>query len=100
MHEKSIELLNKAVAEELSATHQYMYFHFHCDDQAYDLIAGLFMRTAIEEMGHVEVLADLEGRSGDGARHGCGENPRRKGDVGIRQKDGGRQRKILQRVGQ
>ena len=58
MHEKSIELLNKAVAEELSATHQYMYFHFHCDDQGYDLLAGLFKRTGIEEMGHVEALAE------------------------------------------
>ena len=28
MHEKSVELLNKAVADELSAVHQYMYFHF------------------------------------------------------------------------
>ncbi|MBM4177000.1 MAG: bacterioferritin, partial [Ignavibacteria bacterium] len=26
MHEKSIELLNKAVADELTAVHQYMYF--------------------------------------------------------------------------
>jgi len=58
MHEKSIELLNKAIADELSAVHQYMYFHFHCDDQGYDLLAGLFKRTAIEEMLHVEKLAD------------------------------------------
>jgi bacterioferritin len=58
MHEQSIELLNRAVADELSAVHQYMYFHFHCDDQGYDLLAGLFRRTAIEEMGHVEVLAE------------------------------------------
>ena len=58
MHEKSIELLNKAVADELYAVHQYMYFHFHCDDQGYDLLASLFMRTAIEEMGHVERLAE------------------------------------------
>ena len=58
MHEKSIELLNKAVADELSAVHQYMYFHFHCDDQGYDLLAGLFKRTAIEEMLHVERLAE------------------------------------------
>ncbi len=29
MHEKSITLLNKAVADEMSAVHQYMYFHFH-----------------------------------------------------------------------
>ena len=58
MHEKSIVLLNKAVADELAAVHQYMYFHFHCDDQGYDLLAGLFKRTAIEEMLHVEKLAE------------------------------------------
>jgi bacterioferritin len=58
MHEKSIELLNKAVADEMHAVHQYMYFHFHCDDQGYDLLAGLFKRTAIEEMLHVERLAE------------------------------------------
>ncbi len=58
MHEKSIELLNKAVADELSAVHQYMYFHFHCDDQGYDLLAGLFKKTAIEEMLHIERLAE------------------------------------------
>ena len=58
MHEKSIELLNKAVADEMSAVHQYMYFHFHCEDQSYDLLAGLFMKTAIEEMGHIEKCAE------------------------------------------
>lgn len=58
MHEKSIELLNKAVADELSAIHQYMYFHFHCDDQGFDLLAGLYKKTAIEEMMHVEMLAE------------------------------------------
>jgi bacterioferritin len=58
MKEKSIELLNKAVADELHAVHQYMYFHFHCDDQGYDLLANLFKRTAIEEMLHVERLAE------------------------------------------
>jgi bacterioferritin len=58
MHEKSIDLLNEAVADELSAVHQYMYWHFHCDDQGFDLLAGLFKRTAIEEMIHVEKLAE------------------------------------------
>lgn len=58
MHEKSIELLNKAAADELAAVHQYMYFHFHCDDQGFDLLAGLFKRTAIEEMIHIEKLAE------------------------------------------
>ena len=58
MHEKSVELLNKAVADELAATHQYMYFHFHCEDQGYELLAGLFIKTAIEEMGHIERCAE------------------------------------------
>lgn len=58
MKKKSIELLNKAVADELSAVHQYMYFHFHCDDQGFDLLANLFKRTSIEEMIHVEMLAE------------------------------------------
>jgi bacterioferritin len=58
MYARSIELLNKGVADELSAVHQYMYFHFHCDDQGYDLLASLFRKTAIEEMGHIEMLGE------------------------------------------
>lgn len=58
MYEKSIELLNKTVADELAAVHQYMYFHFRLDDMGYDLLAGLFRNTAIQEMGHVENAAE------------------------------------------
>lgn len=58
MYAQSIELLNKAIADEMSAVHQYMYFHFHCDDQGYDLLASLFRKTAIEEMGHIEMIAE------------------------------------------
>jgi bacterioferritin len=58
MREKSIELLNGVVADELSAIHQYMYFHFHCDDQGYDLLAALFKKTSIDEMMHVEAAAE------------------------------------------
>ena len=58
MYEKSIELLNKALQDELAAVHQYMYFHFHCDDQGFDILAGLFKRTAIDEMLHMEILAE------------------------------------------
>lgn len=58
MHEKSVELLNKAVAEEMQAVNQYMFFHFHCDNQGLDLLAGLFRKTAIEEMVHIERLAE------------------------------------------
>lgn len=54
----SIELLNKAVADELLAVHQYMYFHFHLDDQGFKPLSLLFKRIAIQEMGHVEMLAE------------------------------------------
>jgi len=55
---KSIQLLNEAVADELHAVHQYMYFHFHLDDLGFSPLALLFKQTAIEEMGHVELLAE------------------------------------------
>ena len=56
--DESIALLNKAVADELQAVHQYMYFHFHLDDQGLAPLATLFRRTAIEEMGHIEQLSE------------------------------------------
>jgi len=55
---KSIHLLNEAVADELQAVHQYMYFHFHLDDQGFKPLSQLFKRIAIQEMGHVEALAE------------------------------------------
>ena len=80
--EKSIELLNKAVSDELLAVNQYMYFHFRCDDYGYDLLSNLFKRTAIHEMLHVERLAErilfLKGE--DPVRFGR-KNPLREGDA-------------------
>jgi bacterioferritin len=58
MHSHSVELLNKAVADELAAVHQYMFFHFHCDNQGLELLSSLYRRIAIEEMMHVERLAE------------------------------------------
>ena len=55
---KSIGLLNKAVADELTAVHQYMYFHFHLADQGFLPLATLFKMTAIREMTHIETLAE------------------------------------------
>ena len=55
---KSIELLNRAVGDELAAVHQYMYFHFHLDDQGFGPLAALFKQTAIREMIHIEMLAE------------------------------------------
>jgi bacterioferritin len=54
----SIQLLNKGVADELQAVHQYMYFHFHLEDQGFEPLAALFQRIAIQEMGHIELLAE------------------------------------------
>lgn len=56
--QRSIELLNEAVADELCAVHQYMYFHFHLDDQGFGPLAGLLKRIAIDEMNHIEMLAE------------------------------------------
>lgn len=58
MNEKSVKLFNQAVADEMSAVHQYMFFHFHCENQGFGPLSQLFLRTAIEEMGHVERCAD------------------------------------------
>jgi bacterioferritin len=55
---KSIDLLNQAVADELQAIHQYMYWHFHLDDQGFPPLAGVLRRIAIMEMGHLEMLAE------------------------------------------
>ena len=54
----SIQLLNQGVADELQAVHQYMYWHFHLDDQGFGPLSLLLKRVAIEEMGHVERLAE------------------------------------------
>ncbi|MDR0743244.1 MAG: bacterioferritin [Tannerella sp.] len=58
VREKSIKLLNLAVNEELITVHQYMYFHFRCDDLGYELLSQMFKRIAIVEMIHVEMLAE------------------------------------------
>ncbi len=58
MYEKSIELLNTAIADELAAIHQYMYFHFRLDDLGYAPLANLLKMTAIEEMQHAEMIAE------------------------------------------
>ncbi|MDR1653482.1 MAG: bacterioferritin [Prevotellaceae bacterium] len=55
---KSIELLNRAVADEMTALNQYMYFHFLLEDMGYELLSSYFKRTAIAEMRHVERLAE------------------------------------------
>jgi len=58
MYEKSIELLNTAIADEIAAIHQYMYFHFRLDDLGYAPLASLLKMTAIEEMQHAEMVAE------------------------------------------
>ncbi|MBN2080804.1 bacterioferritin [bacterium] len=55
---KSIEMLRQCVSDELQAIHQYMYWHFHLDDQGFMPLAALFRRIAIEEMRHLEMIAE------------------------------------------
>jgi bacterioferritin len=57
-YQKSIDLLNEAIRREIHASIQYMYFHFHADDQGYDPLSQLFKRIAIQEMVHAERLAE------------------------------------------
>ncbi len=76
----------------LSAIHQYLYFHFHLDDQGYDHLAGMFKRTAIQEMGHVEALADrilfLKGDVDMAATAARGEDHATREDAGKGSGDG------------
>jgi len=58
MYERSIELLNEAIADELAAVHQYMYFHFRLDDLGYAPLAAMLKATAIDEMLHAEQIAE------------------------------------------
>ena len=57
-YQRSIELLNKALAEENTASLQYMFFHFICEDKGYRPLAQYFKMTAIQEMRHSEMLAE------------------------------------------
>jgi len=56
--QKSIDLLNKGVADELQAVHQYMYWHFHLDNQGFGPLSAMLRLVAIQEMGHIEQLAE------------------------------------------
>ncbi len=58
MYEESIKLLQRAAQDELAAIHQYMYFHFHLDDQGLSKLALMFKQTAIAEMMHMERIAE------------------------------------------
>ena len=94
--EKSIELLNRAVGDELLAVHQYMYFHFRCDDMGYDLLSGLFKRTAIQEMMHVEQLAErILFLKGEVEMKVSGDVKKTQRDAGTRYRHGSRQRERL-----
>ncbi len=55
---KIIELLNRALNEELTSVNQYMYFHFKLGDLGFDLLASMFKRVSIVEMMHCEQIAE------------------------------------------
>jgi bacterioferritin len=59
MHDRPIiALLSDAVGEELEAVHQYLYFHVRLEDLGLTALASLFERVAIEEMRHIDRLAE------------------------------------------
>lgn len=65
-NEKIIELLNKRLAEELTAINQYMVHAEMCDNWKYDKLHAAIQKRAIDEMKHAEKLISrilfLEGR--------------------------------------
>jgi bacterioferritin len=57
-YQTSIELLNKGVRMELTASLQYMDFHVRLEDAGYKYLSGIFKRVAIAEMIHTEDFAE------------------------------------------
>ncbi len=54
----SIGLLNDAVAREIAASLQYMYFHIHFEDDGYAHLARMMRGIAIAEMQHIEAFSE------------------------------------------
>ena len=57
-YERSIELLNNALAEENTASLQYMYFHTHFEDDRYQYLSKIMREISIAEMRHIEEFSD------------------------------------------
>jgi bacterioferritin len=57
MYEKSLTLLNRAVADELSAFNQCLYFAIRCEHKNRDSLSRLFREIAEDERLHVEYVA-------------------------------------------
>ncbi len=55
---QSIELLNRALGNEISTSLQYIYFHAHCEDNGYTDLATMFRNAAINEMRHIEEISE------------------------------------------
>lgn len=57
-YKRSIDRLNDALGKEISTTLQYIYFHTIFEDAGYEHIASLMRRISIQEMRHIEHLAE------------------------------------------
>lgn len=55
-HQEIIDILNKALAEELTSINQYMLHSEMCDDWGYGKLHGVIEARAITEMKHAEKL--------------------------------------------
>lgn len=57
-YQTSIDLLNRGVRMETTASLQYMDFHVRLEDAGYRYLAKIFKRIAIQEMKHTEDFAE------------------------------------------
>jgi len=55
---KIVQLLNKALQDELAATFQYMWHHFQGRGIESESILPVFKKQALDEMKHAEALAE------------------------------------------
>lgn len=58
MSKELIDALNKDLADELAAITQYMWHHVMVEGIDSPSVAGIFRQTALDEMGHAELLAE------------------------------------------
>ncbi|MBR2962313.1 MAG: bacterioferritin [Alistipes sp.] len=57
-YQRSIDRLNDALGKEISTTLQYIYFHTIFEDAGYEHLASLMRRISIQEMQHIEHIAE------------------------------------------
>ena len=57
-YQRSIKRLNETLGKEISTTLQYIYFHTIFEDAGYEHLASIMRSISIQEMHHIEELAE------------------------------------------